>query len=197
MDEDDKPSERLTLRDHVSAVDLTDAHAAELGGVLWAANWAQSGLYEIFRALVRELHPEIARAIWHSHRSDSAQRSLLKQVAREILVPTHTVLADILWVADRVDQLSKVRNDFAHTPMVVVKTEDGFRLAPDPSASNPKSQARMDSVSRSEESARAKADLVAMGSYARALTAWLERPNQLSQPALPNRPALQANPRQH
>lgn len=171
---------------------VTKAHINNVGGVMFAANWLQGGLYQIFQVLLREIHPERTRAIWHSHKSDSGQRDMLAALAHETLVANHPILLGMLWAIQRAGKLAGLRNDFAHTPMSFSNDAAGERLAPHGTEAPERRIERVNKIAMARAASHVRDDFYALGNYARALAEWLNRPDQYEQPPLPHRPSLRA-----
>lgn len=93
-----------------------------LGRMLLIWNDLQVALGGIFWALTRIPNGLIPGAIWHSLKSDRAQRDMTRDLARlnaigHVVPPP--LQESITWLCGRLDALENHRNHLAHTPFVV------------------------------------------------------------------------------
>lgn len=89
--------------------------ASELGYVSWTWNALHADLCDLFWEITGISSPDIPRAIWHSAKSDSGQREMLRAAARARLTKDSECLSELLWLLGEVDQLAAFRNDAFHT----------------------------------------------------------------------------------
>ena len=188
----EEKGKKISRRIPGGASKVTKAHIISVGRVMFSANWLQGGFYQIFEALLRDVHPERARAIWHSHKSDAGQRDMLAALAHETLVADHPVLMGMLWAIKQAGSLAGLRNDFAHTPMSFSNEAAGERLAPHAAEAPERRIERVNKIAMTRAAPHVRDDFYALGNYARALAEWMKRPDQYGQPPLPRRPPLRA-----
>ena len=107
-------------------------YAREVGKLVASWNQLQERLGKLFSVIVRKDHPGIALAIWHTTRSDLAQRQMLRAsseaAAAAGLFPEQAKKDDIKWLLDRTDELAQQRNDAIHAPVAFFTDQDGTRL---------------------------------------------------------------------
>jgi hypothetical protein len=143
--------------------------------------------------LMRDIHLEITRAIWHSHKSDIGQREMLAAVTHQTLREDHPSHDEILWIVSEAGYLSGKRNDFVHTPMAYLHDERGVSLIPHPFEAEERRIHRLEKIMSTDgASHHLRNDYYALGNYAREISAWLGRREQDSNPPLPQRPILLA-----
>lgn len=106
-------SRRLSVG-HPSAIALHNRHVGE---VLYAFNAAQASLYTIFLSLAGGGDWRFASDLWHSQRSDFAQRQLLSIYVEHGDI-TKSIKKSIGWCISAMDELSKKRNDFVHADFI-------------------------------------------------------------------------------
>ena len=89
--------------------------ASAIGKVTLAWNKLQESLAFLFASILRH-REEAALAVWHSQKSDLAQRDMIRAAtlanANEL---RSDVMGEIKWLLDRADSLSSCRNDTIHT----------------------------------------------------------------------------------
>jgi hypothetical protein len=117
-------------------------YAREVGKLVASWNQLQERLGELFSVIVRRDQPAIALAIWHSTRSDLAQRQMLRACIEAALasgsLPEHAKKEDIKWLLDRTDELSQQRNDAIHAPVAFYTDQDGTKLMTEYIFGNPR-----------------------------------------------------------
>lgn len=101
--------------------------AAEIGNVIWAWNHLHGALCELFAQTTGMPEPDDARAIWHSIKSDSAQRGILEALADSMvahfpnppldnaMIQKMHGLEEVQWLLTEVGVISSYRNDATHT----------------------------------------------------------------------------------
>ena len=81
-----------------------------------------------------------AQAIWHSHRSDKAQRDMLLAVALSDGQLPKKFQANVKWLVERANELAIQRNDAIHTPVKFANFQGGL-VVPIPQAISGRKQA--------------------------------------------------------
>jgi len=116
-----KQNER-TLRPYVIA----------LGKVAYSWNRLHEELAHLFNTITRAKYGS-AWAIWHSSKSDIAQREMLSAAARSWagFHREHPGGQDIEWLMGRIAALADARNDALHAPLTVWTSTAGSFVAPD------------------------------------------------------------------
>lgn len=89
--------------------------ASAVGKVTLAWNKLQESLAFLFASILHN-HEGAALAVWHSQKSDLAQRNMIRAaVQTNVQIFRSDVKAEIKWLLDRADSLSSRRNDTIHT----------------------------------------------------------------------------------
>lgn len=96
------------------------SYARALGELALAWNDLHHTLGELFWQMLRIPNGMIPYAVWHSAKSDRAQRDMIKSLAHLNAmghdVPQH-LRTEITWILGRIDTLEDMRNDVLHSPM--------------------------------------------------------------------------------
>jgi hypothetical protein len=83
-----------------------------------------------------------AKTAWYSHRSDAAQRELLRaalQTEPPRSFKDHpSAKADFAWMLNTIDELAIIRNTATHAAVSIIWGEEGPSFEVDPFSSNPK-----------------------------------------------------------
>jgi hypothetical protein len=86
----------------------------------------------------------LTRTAWYSQRSDSGQRDLLKKTIERMDIrgaaTFPTAKEDLVWSIERINALSKIRNDAIHAAVVLIWGEGGATVSPDPWTADPRSE---------------------------------------------------------
>ncbi len=102
----------------------------EFGRLVRRWSWLHEQLVGVFR-LATATHNTIADAIWHSSKSDAAQRDMLVAALnasiRELKflpIDDHNefqqrVFSEYIWIAKEIDEKSHHRNDLIHSPIAL------------------------------------------------------------------------------
>ena len=131
--------------------ELFKPYANELGWLIYEWNRLQEALGELFAAIVTPKHHTLGVSIWHSSRSDRAQRDMLSAARVSLAKKLEAKAADdIKWLLDRVIELADKRNDAIHAPLVFVFESDALRLVPLSFLGNPRA-AKLDNKNLLEE----------------------------------------------
>jgi len=110
-----------------------DAYCLAVGqvSVLWAKIHEDFGQFYIYRLGTNSQQAELA---WYSHRTDSAQRDLLKKTVERVEIVNAdgfpTAKEDLLWSIESVNALSKIRNDAIHAAVYLIWSENGPTFSP-------------------------------------------------------------------
>jgi len=178
---------------------ILGVHARQVGEILWAWNLLQDALFGLFDAILNKdaaavYNMSVSSAVWHSFQSDKAQREMLLNLARAVFSPKSTFYKRIKWVIDRTGEMSKHRNDVAHTPVKFAIFQDGLIVQTLDTLSG-RSQAieRLEAVPISTLWRRLRGDLIALAGYAAMLRIHVLNPTR-QMPSL-HTPRLLAAPK--
>jgi hypothetical protein len=112
----------VTLPTREKMQEAANAYALAVGRLSIAWNYLHGALGDLF-ALVIGGDAELVLAVWRSVRSDRTQREMLRAAIEaaslERWKQTPTAPADLLAVLKRADELSIVRNDAMHAPVML------------------------------------------------------------------------------
>jgi hypothetical protein len=117
--------------------------ALEIGWISYEWNRLQEGLAELFSDI---LETKIAFAVWHSVRSDLAQREMLIAAVNSKFPaaanPKHDTKerTELLWLTTEAGRLSHKRNDALHVPFYFLIHADHIELLPFNIFGNPKAK---------------------------------------------------------
>jgi hypothetical protein len=117
--------------------------AVEIGWIAYEWNRLQETFAELFIDVLGS-DPAIALKVWHSLRSDLAQREMLR-AAVDHKAATATpefkpIWAEILWLIKEATDLSMKRNDALHVPFVFITHPDKIEVLPLYFLGNPKAK---------------------------------------------------------
>jgi len=108
-------------------------------GVLWATIHEDLAQLYVHRLAADAGQAQIA---WYSHRSDRSQRDLLKNTIEQTEVKNTGSFPrakdDLLWSLNRIEELSKVRNDAVHVAVQIIWGEAGPTFSPNAWSSDPR-----------------------------------------------------------
>jgi hypothetical protein len=120
---------RTTAQKQKNAVDERRLHS-ELGKLVRRWAWLHEQLAGTFQ-LASGAETSVANAIWHSSKSDAAQRDMLTAALRASIeelkkqpADTHNqfqqaVFAEYVWISDQIGKQSHTRNDLIHSPILL------------------------------------------------------------------------------
>jgi hypothetical protein len=101
-----------------------DSHAMTLGRVVCAWNNLHENLGHLFSAVIEGALSDPALAAWHSHQSDRAQRTMLKDTAKAALATRPDILKEIEWLLNQANNLAQNRNDAIHATYALLYRDD-------------------------------------------------------------------------
>lgn len=154
-----------------------------VGELVWASNHAHGAFFLLFMEIVSP-DPRIGEAIWNALRNDAAQRDILLGAA--IVLPD-TLYRRIEWMLKKAGELSAIRNDAVHTPMMFVSKSGALKPVPT-LAAGPRMK-RVSSYADINRTYRAAmGDFIALSSYAVELLRVYRDPHG----PWPNRPRLRS-----
>jgi hypothetical protein len=162
-----------------------------MGEIVWHANQLQSGLFKVFWSILGIGKQRLALGIWHSFKSDAAQREMLEAVAASELPAKSRELRALRWVCKEAAYLSGRRNDFVHTAsMRLADKNEGIRHVVDMWSARPDRLQRFRAVPPARLSRALERDMRLLSAYADCLGADMLL-HASSKPPLPRRPRLQ------
>lgn len=91
---------------------------------------------DLAQMFANRLHanPDQAGIAWYSHKSDSGQRKLFREVLERVPLngAQHfsTAKDDVLWLMGNLDRLAGVRNHAIHSAVMIIAGENGPEFAP-------------------------------------------------------------------
>jgi hypothetical protein len=119
----------------------------ELGELIYAWNNMQELLAELFWVITGIPNGRIPLGVWHSTKSDRAQRDMLKAAALAAFAgESHEhqrIRCEICWLLERVNSLADRRNDVVHAPLWFVRdvvNPDQTKMIPHTFFGNPRAQ---------------------------------------------------------
>jgi hypothetical protein len=164
--------------------------ALEIGWVAYEWNRLQETLAELFSDAMGT-DSQIALKLWHSQRSDLAQREMLRAAAEHRTAVASTELKlvwdAILWVTNEATKLSGKRNDALHVPFVFVTHADKIEVLPLFFFGNQKARKLAASRDLLKEFEWYKNSLAVLADYAMSLHYAISAPEHFP---LPHRPVL-------
>jgi|TARA_R100000049_G_C1915548_1_gene61905 hypothetical protein len=104
-----------------------DELALSIGRATIAWGDLQENLGHLFSSVLFGSLDDVALACWHSHKNDRAQREMLISAARSKLAPNPDVEREVIWIADRANRLSALRNDMIHSSYAILTCCDGSK----------------------------------------------------------------------
>jgi hypothetical protein len=125
---------RTTTQRQKSAVDERRLHL-ELGKLVRRWAWLHEQLAGTFQ-LASGAEKSVAEAIWHSSKSDAAQRDMLTaalkasiEELKKLPADAHNkfqqdVFAEYVWISDQIGKHSHTRNDLIHSPILLYFSSD-------------------------------------------------------------------------
>ena len=98
-----------------------------LAETLWAWNRTNSILLSLFCSIMDDKgqNDEVAKAIWHSFKSDSAQIEMLSAVSLAKFGKSSEKYKSIKWIVDNLTNIGRYRNYIVHAPLIFVQTKPG------------------------------------------------------------------------
>ena len=167
------------------------------GQLIWASNALHAEFMAIFGEVFlwdceanRSIKHRSAQAVWHSLRSDDAQRSMLLAMISEAFEPNHPLTKSLTWTIKSAGKLSEFRNDVAHTPFEFSKASGKWMMVPNHFAGAPQRVEKLNRVGPARLFKLAIGDLLALRTYADAIHGKLVSRKPTT---LPRRPRLQAS----
>jgi hypothetical protein len=109
--------------------ETVEERAALIGKVTIVWNICQSLVYSIFHRLTGMARPN-SRAVFFSLKADTAQRDITLALAQSELSDQPQLLAKIVHVIHRLNQLSTERNAAIHTMWAILDPKEGLRPHP-------------------------------------------------------------------
>lgn len=188
----DRGVPKLNRRVPPFARDALKLHARRVGEIVWAWNFLQSRLFQLFWILTTPTNHKIAHGIWHSIQSDKTQRELVMAAAKGALTDRPDRVEDIRWILDRAEALSPFRNAAAHTTMLFLQTLPATRMVPDFTSSRGGALERLLDAPLDESWQKIKGDLWVLAGFTQYVAYNLHVPETFR--TLPNRPHLQSIP---
>lgn len=104
-------------------------YATRTGEVIWAWNFLHERLQMVFVWLALPDDLEAGLAIWHSIRSDSSQRNLLRAALENMAPKSASWFQGAMWLMDAIEKLAPHRNDATHVPTILNWTERAYVTA--------------------------------------------------------------------
>lgn len=86
--------------------------ATAIGELILAHNSVHTSFACIFMAAINNV--EVAENVWHTQRTDRAQRNLVMAAVRGRFSPTSKLFKAICWALKKADALAELRNDVVH-----------------------------------------------------------------------------------
>jgi hypothetical protein len=95
-------------------------YALRTGLALWAWNALHSSVFMLFWYITSPKNSgrEFAHGLWHTIQNDTAQREMVRQVAKVRLSDRPALQERVLWLLKQTDKLGAYRNIAAHTAAV-------------------------------------------------------------------------------
>ena len=141
-------------------------HAIHVGEIAVAWNALQSGLFQVFWALVSPDNHAVAFGLWHCIQSDKTQREMLLAVAKAALSEGR-MRRNVEWMCAKAELISPHRNDAAHTPIsVYFGSTAGFSVIPNPMSTRTPAYQRLSAEPTDKLWRRVRGDLIALTNYA-------------------------------
>lgn len=171
--------------------EAADEFAEPVGRTIWAWNYCHAAFLRLFTLTATPQNMLIGYAMWHTLKSDAAQRELLIAAAEVAFAKNYKILRRIDWAKRAGDSLSTIRNDAAHLA-TAWRTLPNPKIVPDPISTAPKRMRRV----RAYEDLQKKltllqGDLIALCHFLSALSTVIAFPNLYP---LPRRPKLRSIP---
>ena len=127
MSESNPSATRLTI-DRID--EESDKLALHLGRIAFAWNLLHDRLGKLFTVLATPHNERAGWAIWHSLKSDLAQRDMLRALIAELLGETDPLRAQITEALNAINGLQADRNNALHAPYWIVSQDGESKLAP-------------------------------------------------------------------
>src|SRR5665213_454957 len=178
-------------------------YTALVGEVTWASNNLHAEFLCILEVLIPDdkkkggkrrvfmRNQEVAQELWHSLKSDDAQRAALRAFAKHTTFLSTPNRKSLLWAIDSAGRLSEYRNDAIHTAFI--HDDDGRKYFFTPShAGSPKRVEKLERVGYARLFKALIGDLNQLSDYCvciwlNSLESYGEKPSPL-----PRRPVLQS-----
>jgi hypothetical protein len=171
-------------------------YVTALGQFALAWNELQASLCELFSIVALERPPLAGEMvnytptyIWHSIKSDRAQREMLEAAIKHSRLSNGNNLSqDGLWLAGRVGSLEDRRNDILHSPLIPLSIgKDSTKIVPNKFGKNPRAEKLDTAADLLEEIQSARDNATLLSDYAQRLVAALLNAGA----PWPNKPSLQ------
>jgi hypothetical protein len=107
---------------------LTRPVALELGKLCIAWNRLHEKLSNLFESIVDTKTREVPKAIWHSSKSDLAQREMILAASGERFKRDAIKRTDIACLIGQIGALSNGRNDAIHAPFGAITDTQGTKI---------------------------------------------------------------------
>jgi hypothetical protein len=114
---------KLSRRPRPETQPAAGKHAKHVGEVIHAWNAAHAALFGIFIRVGAGGDPVLAHALWHTIQSDKTQRDMVQAAVYVKLTRPLSVLNAVTWGIAALNELSKYRNDSAHTEMMFFRDD--------------------------------------------------------------------------
>lgn len=178
-----------------------------VGEVTWASNHLHGELLWILGVIFPSMSEEdgsyfysdykdMAEEMWHSLKSDDAQRAVLRAVVKHSKMLATKERNSILWVISAAGRLSEYRNDAIHTEFDLHwdSLSDSPKLAKflPGDAANPKRAEKLERVGHIKLFKALIGDLNQLADYLAAISLNVMNRKAPKRPALPKRPVLQS-----
>jgi hypothetical protein len=121
--EDDEPETHL-----VWWADSYAPYATQIGQIIIAWSFIHARLIYLFDAVTQMPNGQVAWAVWHSHKSDTGQRTMLLDAAEIALADDREALDHVDALMEIIDKWAAGRNDAVHAYYDLVADD---RLIPD------------------------------------------------------------------
>lgn len=96
------------------------AYLLHLGMVAQAWNSLHEALCGVFTTVIQGRDRDAVEAVWHSTYSDRSQREMLRHAIEATADLHNRYKDDLLWVLKRANELSGMRDDAIHAPILAV-----------------------------------------------------------------------------
>lgn len=166
------------------------------GLIVWASNALHSKFLLIFEEILlfefnghRLTQRKLARAMWHSLRSDDAQRALLLAATKAALDTDRPLIKSLVWAINSAGRLAEFRNDVVHTPFAFIPDERRWKMMPNIDAGPPRRVEKLERVGYSKLFKLLLGDLIQMRVYTETILVNLSSNKKYS---MPHRPRLKS-----
>ena len=166
--------------------------ATEIGWVAYEWNRLQSALAELFNDVLETKSGAVGYSVWHSLKSDLSQREMLRAAANYHVVTDSEKKAfceTVVALLNKVNDLSRKRNDALHVPLIFVHTATGLEIETLAFFGSPQAR-NLDSKNLIEEFRWYRKSLAVLAGYAEELHYALRFPEHYPLRPIPALPAL-------